>query len=194
MPQFDLRGITVGKYNNDSSTITYTDVTSMGDAMTANLEMKFAEGRLYAESSLAEYMRKITGGSISLGVKHLSDTVKIMLFGGSEKKRTVGDNTEVASVLTKSADTPKYVGVGFYSPDMINGVEKYTCLFVYKALFGEPSYSLQTAGDNITFATPTTTGEFLPDDSADKNLKEVAVVETEADAKAWISACFEASE
>lgn len=190
MPQFDLRGITVGGYTNNGGTITYSDVASMGDAMTANLEMKFAEGRLYAESSLAEYMRKITGGTISIGVKYIPDAVKPMMFGGTSKSRSVGGSGSVTSIVTKGSDTPKYVGVGFYAPDMIDGVEKYTCVFVYKALFGEPSYSLQTAGDSVQFSTPTTTGEFLPDDSADKNLKEVAVADSEADAKAWIKACF----
>ena len=50
MPSFDLRGIRAGKYKNTSGTVTYTEPTDVGDAMSAQLELKFAEGRLYAES------------------------------------------------------------------------------------------------------------------------------------------------
>ena len=62
MPEFDLRGMKVAKYNYDKTQkkISYDTPMSMGDAMTANLELKFAEGRLYAESALAEYMKKVT--------------------------------------------------------------------------------------------------------------------------------------
>ena len=60
MPEFDLRGMKVAKYNYDKTQkkISYDTPMSMGDAMTANLELKFAEGRLYAESALAEYMKE----------------------------------------------------------------------------------------------------------------------------------------
>ena len=61
MPQFDLRGIKCAKYVNTGGAISYTDKQAVGDAMTANLEMRFAEGRLYAESALAEYLRKAVG-------------------------------------------------------------------------------------------------------------------------------------
>ena len=40
-------------------------------------------------------------------------------------------------------------------------------------------------GENITFATPTTSGEFLAANKADKELLEVAVCDSEADAIAW---------
>ena len=69
MPQFDLRGIRIGEYINTSDVITYDTTKTIGEAMNVNLELRFAEGRLYAESTLAEYIRKATGGTISIGVK-----------------------------------------------------------------------------------------------------------------------------
>lgn len=189
MPQFDLRGINVAKYVNTNGVITYTDRQTAGDAMTANLEMRFAEGRLYAESTLAEFMRKATGGSISLGVKYLPDAVQKLMFGSREETRTV--NTKAIKSLILGAKTNSaYVGVGFYAPDMIDGVEKFTCVKVCKSLFGPPSMTLQTAGENIQFNTPNTTGEFLADDSADQDMLEVAICDTEADAIAWVAAAL----
>ena len=66
MAKFDLRHIQCAKYVNTNGTITFTDKTAVGDAMQANISMRFAEGRLYAESHLAEFIRKCTGGTISL--------------------------------------------------------------------------------------------------------------------------------
>ena len=200
MPQFDLRNIKAAKYVNNNGTITYTNKAKVGDAMTANLEFRNAEGRLYAESTLAEYMRKATGGTISLGVKYLADAVQQLLFGMSAKSRsvtyTVGTTTTTTSVsgVAIGANTEgNYVGVAFYSPDMRDGVQKFFCCFVPKAMFGPPSMSLQTAGENIVFQTPVTTGEFLASDAADKELLETAICDTEAAAIAWVDAVLNAS-
>ena len=67
MAKFDLRHIQCAKYVNTNGTITFTDKTAVGDAMQANISLRFAEGRLYAESHLAEFIRKCTGGTVSLG-------------------------------------------------------------------------------------------------------------------------------
>ena len=195
MPQFDLRGITVAKYVNTSGTITYTNQQSAGDAMTASLEMRYAEGRLYAESTLAEFMKKATGGTISLGVKYIPTAAQQLMFGSRSKSRTVtyqssgATATSTVSGLVLGAKTDSaYVGVAFYAPDMVDGVEKYTCVKVAKALFGPPSMTMQTAGDSINFNTPTTTGEFLADDSTNQDMIEVAICDSEEAAIAWVAA------
>ena len=192
MPAFDLRGIRIGKYVNTSGTITYTSFGSFGDAMGVNLELTFAEGRLYAEGKLAEYLREATGGSISVATKYIPATVQQTLFGAAANSRsvTVGGTTKTISSLKESAeDSPNYVGVVFYAPDMVDGVKKYTCCFIAKALFGAPSMTYRTKGGNtIEFQTPTTTGEFMPDDSAGQVIREVAVVDSAAEAVAWCKA------
>lgn len=198
MPQFDLRGIQAATYVNTNGTITYTGAQSVGDAMNVTLELRFAEGRLYAESTLAEYMRKAVGGTISIGVKYIPDAAQQMMFGSAAKSRSIsyesGGQTVTASVsglAIGGKTTGKYVGVAFYAPDMIDGVEKYTCVKIARALFGPPSMTLQTAGDSIVFNTPTTSGEFLADDSAEQNLIEVATVDSEEAAIAWVQAVLQ---
>lgn len=194
MPQFDLRGIKIAEYINTSGTISYNNAQSVGDAMNVNLDLRYAEGRLYAESTLAEYLRKATGGTISIGVKYIPEDAQKLMYGSRSKSRTIGSgqNTKTITSLQRGAnDVPSYVGVAFYAPDMIDGEEKYTCVLVTRALFGPPGMSLQTMGESIVFQTPTTSGEFLPDHSASKELVEVAVCDTEADAKAWIDLVLE---
>lgn len=188
MPQFDLRGIRLGKYVNTSGTISYTDFASFGGAMGANLELTFAEGRLYAEGVLAEYLRLATGGTISIATKYIPSAAQKLLFGSSDKSRTVGSST-VTGLQETAKDSPNYVGVAFYAPDMVDGTEKFTCVFVSKALFGAPSMAFRTKeGNTITFATPTSTGEFMPDDSSAMAIREVAIVDSAADAVAWCKA------
>ena len=193
MPTFDLRGIKIGKYTNTDVTITYDTPVSMGDAMSVELNLTAAEGRLYAESRLAEYKKLITGGTASVGVKYITDAAQKLLFGMSENTRNVGTNTSQKSLKATAKDNAKYVGMGFYAPDAIDGTDKYTAVFVYKVLFGAPGYVYATKGDSITFQTPTTTGEFLADDSEDKNIMEIAILASESDAVAWINKCFGAS-
>lgn len=193
MPTFDLRGIKIGKYINTEGTITYDTPISMGDAMSVELNLTAAEGRLYAESRLAEYKKLITGGTASVGVKYITDAAQKLLFGMSENTRNVGTNASQKSLKATAKDIAKYVGMGFYAPDAIDGTDKYTAVFVYKVLFGAPSYVYATKGDSITFQTPTTTGEFLADDSEDKNIMEIATLANESDAVAWINKCFGAS-
>jgi phi13 family phage major tail protein len=193
MPTFDLRGIKIGKYTNTDGTITYDTPVSMGDAMSVELNLTAAEGRLYAESRLAEYKKLITGGTASVGVKYITDAAQKLLFGMSENTRNVGINTSQKSLKATAKDIAKYVGMGFYAPDAIDGTDKYTAVFVYKVLFGAPGYVYATKGDSITFQTPTTTGEFLADDSEDKNIMEIATLASESDAVAWINKCFGAS-
>ncbi len=188
MPAFDLRYLQVAEYKKKSGGGTeYGTAVSMGDAMTVALDMRFAEGRLYAESALAEYMKKATGGTATAGVKYIPLDAQKLMFRAYEKQRTVSGSA-VKSVTYGKTSTGQYVGWSFYMPDMIDGAEKFTAVFVRKVLFGPPATNGQTLGDSITFQTPTTTGEFLVDDLGD--LLEVATLDTEAEAKAWCDAVF----
>ena len=187
-----MRGLKVAKYQNASGTVTYDTPTSMGDAMTVQLNLTSAAGRLYAEGKLAESMQQVTGGTISAGVKYIPDDAQKLMFGVTEKSRTIS-TTATKSLLTTAKDTPKYVGLGFYAPDMRDGSNKVTACFVHKVLFGQPAMNLQTKGENIQFQTPTTTGEFLPSDAATPDTLAVAVLDDAANAIAWLNACFGAS-
>ena len=197
MAKYDLRYIQCAKYVNTNGVITFTDKQKVGDAMTANIELRFAEGRLYAESTLAEYIRKCTGGTISLGVKYIKEAAQKLMFGLTEKTRSItpasGSATSVKSLVTKRSTVGNYVGVSFYTPALYEGVEKYDCVFVGKCMFGEPSETLQTAGESIQFYTPVTNGEFLADDSSEGQIKEAVTVDSEALAIAWCDAVLNAA-
>ena len=89
MPAFDLRYLQVAEYKKKDGGTEYGTATSMGDAMTVVLDLRFAEGRLYAESTLAEYMKKATGGTATAGVKYIPTAAQKLMFRAYEKQRTV---------------------------------------------------------------------------------------------------------
>ena len=114
MPAFDLRYIKIGKYKNTSGTISYSDVTTIGDAMDVNLQFKYAEGRLYAEGVLAEYLKLITGGTMSVAIKYIPAEAQKMMFGAKDSSITVPDLQPAATGLAYTgADEPSAVGCAF---------------------------------------------------------------------------------
>ena len=78
-----------------------------------------------------------TGGTISLAVKYIKRAAQTMLYGCTS-------DTSKENLKFSAKDIANYVGVGFYAPDKIDGVTKYTCVWVPKALFGPPSLSYKT--------------------------------------------------
>lgn len=182
MPNFDLRHIGVARYNEMDEASYYTDHQTVGEAMTVNLDLVFAEGRLYAEGSLSEYIKLATGGTMSIGVKRIMPKAQVLLYGSTESAYTVNGRT-MTGLVTGADDLPNDVGVSFYAPDRLNGKNVFTCVLVKRAAFGPPSYAYATRGQNITFGTPTTTGEFQSD--ANNEFFEVATAENEIDAVTW---------
>jgi len=197
MPQIGLKYIHAARYNFENGAVNYTGRLKVGDAMTANIEPRNSEGSLYAEDAKAEYIKLMVGGTISLGVKYIKDDAKELLFGMRASEREISYTPAGASAATTvtvtgykigASDVGDYVGIAFYCLGMRDGAKKYYCFFVRKALFGPPGYSLQTKGENIQFATPTISGEFLMTDEEDQDFEETAIVDSEAAAKAWVDA------
>ena len=190
MPSFDLRYIQCAPYQFSEGNVTYGAKQMIGDAMSVDINMTFAEGRLYAEGKLSEFIKEVTGGTISIAVKDILAEAQKIMFGVKDKQRTISDSP-IQGLAYSAKDTASYVGVSCYCKDRVDNATKFTCLLVIKSLFGPPAMSKQTKGQNITFSTPTTTGEFLPSDADDQDYLEVAIVDDEAAAKQWCDSVLE---
>ena len=116
MPQFGLRGMKIAKYAVTNGAVAYSELQTVGAAMQANIELRRAEARLYADDGLAEYMASATGGTISLGVKYIPDEAQKLLFGMTDQTRSVtpqgGNATSVAGLGVSAKSEGNYVGVG----------------------------------------------------------------------------------
>lgn len=195
MPTFGFRGAFVAPLNANA---TYGTPIGAGCPMSAQLELRFAEGRLYACDSLAEYIREVIGGTVTFGAKYFPNEAQLAMFGATTKDRDVtvvkGDGTEetvtITSVVVSANNRAGYVGFAGFAPDVVDGVNKYTAFFIPKVKFSQPNMNLQTKQDNLTFQTPSTTGEFLPDDTTGRVVQEVAICNSEDEARAWCLAVF----
>ena len=187
MASFDLRYIQCAPYQVTEGEVSYGAKVKVGEAMSADINFAFAEGRLYAEGKLSEYIKELTGGTISIAVKDILEEAQKVMYGVAEKSRTISDSP-INGIVYTAKDSASYVGISFYCKDKVDGATKFTCVLAVKALFGPPAMSKATKGQNITFSTPTTTGEFLPADDAEQAVIEVAIVDAEATAIAWCDA------
>lgn len=199
MARIGLRGATIAKYNVDANgAVTYGTPISGGCARTADLQLQFAEAELWGCDGLREYLREAVGGNITFEATFFSPEMKVLAFGNKEKTRSITYKNEqgidatktITSVADTSSDDAPYVGFAVYSPDIINHVKKWAAVFVPCCKFSSPNTTLATRDSSISFQTPTTTGRFLPDDTDEHVIRDVAILDSEREAKAWCQACF----
>lgn len=199
MARIGLRGATLAKYNVDENgAVSYGNPISGGCARAADLELQFAEAELWGCDGLREYLREAVGGTITFEATFFSPEMKVLAFGNKQRTRDItyqdSEGQELTKTVTSIADTSSddapYVGFAVYSPDMINHVKKWAAIFVPCVKFSSPNTTMRTRDNNIAFQTPTTTGRFLPDDTDEHVIRDVAILDTEAEAQAWCQACF----
>ena len=189
---YGLRDIWFGEYSYSDGAISYANQQVLGRGITATFDLKFAEGRLYSSGALSRYKKKLTGGSISLNVEDLPQSIQKSIFAATEYSRNVGTGSSTA---VKSIGYNRYVGIATYVPADEASGDGYIGVFVHKAMFGPPSMSYQTENDSIQWTTPTTTGEFVDPDGTQSDGSpwsqiEIAEFATEAEALAWCKACL----
>lgn len=196
---FDLRDIFFGEYNYDKATdkISYANQQMLGRGISATFELRTAEGRLYSSGALSRYRKKVTGGSISVGVESLTLEVQQSLFKAETSNVSIksGETTKTVTGIGYGEQTRgRYIGVATYVPaDDADDTDAYILIFARKAMFGPPAMSYNTANNSITWTTPTTTGEFVAPDkkpgaATPPLMIEIAEADSEEDAIAWCKA------
>lgn len=134
-----------------------------------------SEANLYAGDVLAESLKELTGGGITLGSAEFDYDCQKLLLG-----RTMNGNELVTNVNDKAP----YVGVGLFGKVMRLGTVRYRCIWFYKVIFSEPSDEVNTKGQTTEFQTGKIEGTIMPINGGD--LKTETIVDTEADAIAWL--------
>ena len=93
---YGLRDIWFGEYSYSNGAISYANQQVLGRGITATFDLKFAEGRLYSSGALSRYKKKLTGGSISLNVEDLPQSIQKSIFAATEYSRNVGSGSSTA--------------------------------------------------------------------------------------------------
>jgi len=180
MAQIGLQYFICAPVTETKTAVNYTSGMVMSYAIKVDLSIEINEGKLYGDNRIIENLKEFKGGKITLNGDHLSYEVLLLILGHKLETITGGGQ----KLTAKGDDEGEYVGVGFYSTAIRDGVKKYRAIWLHKVKFGIPNESLETKGDSINFQTPTIEGSILTDVLG--VWKEEATFATEAAAKAWL--------
>lgn len=123
---------------------TYSAGLVLGKAVSTNLAVQTAEGELYADDMLSEYVSEFVSADFSAEVDNISLANQATVYGA-----TYASDEFQAS----KSDVAPYGGVGGYQVLLINNVKKYRAWFFPKAIASMPDLDAATQGNSISFGT-----------------------------------------
>lgn len=164
-------------------TATYDGATTLGKAVSCNVEITNNEAKLYADDVLVESDTSFASGTMTLGVADDDSSIFADLLGHT----VVADaTTGFPQIIKKSTDVAPYVGVGRIVTKMVNGAYQYKTEFLYKVKFSEPSATDNTKGESVEFGTPEITGMISALGDADGTWCDSKTFSTKSDALAYL--------
>lgn len=128
----------------DNAVPTYGAGVVLGKAISTNLAVTNAEGELYADDKLAEYVAEFASATLTAEVDNIELENQALLYGA-----TYNDG----EIQFFSNDTAPYGGIGGYQVLLVNGVKKYRTWFFPKAKASIPNIDTATKGASISFGT-----------------------------------------
>ena len=166
------------------SAAVYTDGTLVGNNMIkADVSIQREDVSLYADNGRVEHANGVTGGTITLELARLDDTMKENILGMYK------DDSDVLHVI--DADAP-YVGFGYVTCEIANGVKSYIGYWFHKVQFGTDSDSAETKGENTTFQSESLTGSIMGvqlSSGGNTEFYQTFADSDEADVVAWLKSC-----
>lgn len=168
----------VAKYSASGTTVTYTEGMALARGVEVSLSPESSDENIFyadnvnAESAAGEF----TGGTVSLTVDGLLDAAAKLIFGLP---------TADTSGWTAYDDTMEipYVGIGYVTRYMSDGVTTYVPTVIPKTRFALPEKSAATQEDEIDWQTQELEATLFRADDANRTwLYEGAPCTTEAEA------------
>lgn len=132
----------------------YKNGFKCGELVSTSVSPSYQEASLSGDNIQVEYVSEFSNAAVNVGVTRLPLIAKKVIFNHEI-------NEEEQSDTLNANDAPNYVGYGFISSEMENGVRKYGACVLMKVLFTEGETSYTTKGDSISFSTPTMTGKAI---------------------------------
>lgn len=154
---------------------TYEPGFVLGKAVSTNLTVTNAEGELYADDMLAEYVSEFVSAELTAETDNIDLPHQAMLYGATMVDDEMQHNAN---------DNPPYGGFGGYQVLQVRGQKKYRTWLFTKARAAIPDWTGTTKGSSVSFATqPIRMRVMSPEFGPWYRVKEFA---NEADAKAYI--------
>lgn len=176
----------VALYANSGTTVTYSSGTPLARGVDVSVEAEEASesNNFYADNVIAESISGVfSGGTATLTVDGLLDATRKLIYGlpAAESGWThFGDSQAVP-----------YVGIGFITRYMSDGVTSYVPTILTKAIFQAEPQEAATQEDEVEFQTTELTATLMRDDTENHDWKLIGEPQaTEAAAEAAIKALF----
>lgn len=175
MAYFGLSKPWIAKYNPETDT--YSGAFKCGKAISTSVTPNYNEAQLYADNQQTENVTEFKNANVTLGVDRMPIQAGSVVFG-----HTV---SQEGGEVSKTEDSSGYVGYGFITSEMVNGVKRHRACLLRKVKFKEGEESYETKGDSIVFKTPTLSGVAMGTSATDWREKSPHF-DTEAEADLWL--------
>ena len=175
MANFGLSKPWIAKYN--PTTNNYSNAFKCGNAINTAVTPNFNEAGLFGDNRQVENVVEFKNANVSLGVDRMPVIAASVMFG-----HTV---TEEGGEISKASDSANYVGYGFITSEMVDGVKRYRACFLYKVQFKEGEEAYETKGDSIVFKTPALSGTSMSIENGEWRDKS-PYFDTEDGADQWL--------
>ena len=155
MARIGLKGLTYAKVTGggDGSAMQYTGgVAKTGLMRRAEVTVEREDVSQYGDDVRQEHANGVTGTSIALELTRADDAMKADLLGYVAGSGSTGELTVV------DAESP-YVGFGYITSEVANGVKSFVGYWHYKVQFGMDADSAETKGENTAFQSVNLTGK-----------------------------------
>lgn len=116
----------------------------IGKAVSTQLTITRAEGELYADDMLAEYISEFASADLTAEVDNIDLADQAAMYGA----RYEGEEFQAAP-----EDTPPYAGIGGYQVLIVHGARKYRAYIFPKTRAAIPDWTGTTKGSSISFGT-----------------------------------------
>jgi phi13 family phage major tail protein len=179
MANFGLSKPWMSKYNPAANT--YSDAFKCGKAINTSVTPNYNEAPMYADNQQTENVTEFKNASVTIGTDRLPKEAASVAFG-----HTVSASGEESS---KTEDEAGYIGYGFITAEMLDGVKKYRACILLKVKLKEGEESYETKGDSIVFKTPSLSGTATANDDGEWRIKSPYYA-TEEEADQWIQTKF----
>ena len=177
----------VALYAATGTTVSYSSGRLLARGVEVSVEAEEASeaNNFYADNVIAESISGVfSGGTATLTVDGLLDDTRKLIYGlpaaDGDGWTHFGDSQSVP-----------YVGIGFVTRYMSDGVTSYVPTILTKAIFQSEPQEAATQEDEVEFQTTELTATLMRDDSANHDWKMIGEPQTtEALAEAEIKAIF----
>lgn len=161
---------------------TYGEGVVVGKMIGADITYTRNSESLYADDAMSESDNSMTGGTISLNLDDVSDEANEVMLGMIHDEET-GEYDE-------TGDPSPNGGFGYIRVRSLRNKTDYIAFWIYKTQLGIASESAQTKTQNVSWQTPTVSGNIMaaqPKADMKNHFRVRKVFDNEADAYAWIN-------